>query len=281
MDLTVFGMVFIAAFLHAVWNALVKIQGDRLVVMALISGSSGLVCLAALPIVGFPEPEAWPYIFLALVLHNAYYLFLVVAYRHGDLSHVYPIARGSAPLAVALISVGLLDETLTRNGMVAVSFIGLGLISLALSRDRRGSFNIRPYAYALGTGLFIALYTVVDGIGARAAGNPHAYTFWLFAIDGLPLPLLVLVLKKRETLKVVKENWRIGLPAGIIALVATWIVIWAMTLAPIAYVSALRETSIVFAVIIGVVFLKERLDIRRLIAIGCAMFGAFLLKAGK
>ena len=281
MDLIVFAMVLAAAVMHAVWNAVVKVQGDRLVMMAMISGWGGICSLLVLPFVPLPSIEVWPYIGISIVLKNAYYLLLISAYRHGDLSHVYPIARGTAPLIVTLISVGILGETLTPSGLFAVILIGVGVLSLAATRGQESFVNLKPAVFALATGIFIALYTVVDGLGARISGNPHSFIFWQFFLDGFPLVLFVLALRGRAALKVVRANWAVGLFGGVVSLIAIWLVIWAMTLAPMAYVSALRETSIVFAVLIGAVFLKERLDLRRLTAIFLTMAGSLILKTSR
>jgi drug/metabolite transporter (DMT)-like permease len=208
-----------------------------------------------------------------------YYLFLIASYRLGDFSHVYPIARGVSPLIVTLISVLLLGERLATAGLFAVALISLGLIALA--KVREPILNWRPVAAALATGVFIALYTVTDGLGVRAAADPHSYTFWLFFLDGFPLVLVVVLLKRRETLRVLRTNWMPGLFAGVVSLFAIWLVMWALALAPMAYVSALRETSTMFAVVIGVVFLKEHLDLRRLAAVFCAMAGSLLLKISR
>lgn len=271
-------MVLAAAVLHALWNAVVKIRGDRLVVMAMITGTSGMCCLLVLPFLPLPAPESWPYAGLSLVLHNAYYLCLVASYRHGDLSHVYPIARGIAPLAVTGISVLILGEHLPREGLLAIALISAGLVGLATARGQAPAAKWKPVAAALATGLCVAFYTVTDGLGLRAAGNPHSYTFWLFFLDGFPLVLLVAMLKRGEAVRVVRANWRPGLFAGFISLLAIWMVMWALAVAPIAYVSALRETSVVFAVLIGVVFLKDRLDPRRALAVLCTLAGTIVLR---
>ena len=155
MTSTVFAMVLSAALLHAIWNALVKVHGDRLVVMAMITVSAGIISVFALPFVAFPAPAAWPYIWGSLILHNAYYLFLVMAYRYGDLSHVYPLARGSAPLIVAGLSVALVGESLTRQGFLSVGIISLGVMSLTLTRGASGFREPRAVLFALGTGCFI------------------------------------------------------------------------------------------------------------------------------
>ena len=281
MTATVFAMVLSAALLHAVWNALVKVHGDRLVIMAMITASGGIVSLFALPFVAFPAPAVWPYIWASLVLHNAYYLFLVMAYRYGDLSHVYPLARGSAPLIVAGLAVVFVGESLTRQGFLSVAVIGLGIMSLTLTRGASGFREPRAVLFALGTGCFIAVYTVVDGLGARLAESAHAYTFWLFAIDTIPLAAFVLWLRRGKAVREVRRSWKVGLLAGLTSLVAVWLVNWALTLAPLALVSALRETSIVFAVLFGVVFLKERLDLIRLAATTITLVGTVMIKTSK
>ena len=281
MTSAVFVMVLSAALLHAVWNALLKVQGDRLVVLAMITVSGGVASLFVLPFVAFPVPAAWPYLAFSLVVHNGYYLFLIMAYRYGDLSHVYPIARGSAPLLVAVVSVVFLSEVLTRQAFLAVVVIGLGVMSLALTRGASGFKEPRAVLFALGTGGFIAAYTILDGLGARLAGSPHGYTFWFLAIDTVPLALITLCVRRGEALRQVRRSWKVGLLGGMVMLVATWLVIWALTLAPLALVSALRETSIVFAVLFGVVFLKERLDLIRLAATATTLVGAVMLKTSK
>jgi len=180
--------------------------------MAIVTGSSGLLSLLAIPFVAFPTLESWPYIGLSLVLHNFYHLLLIASYRLGDLSHVYPIARGVSPLIVTLISVVLLGEQLSPAGSFAVALISVGLISLA--KVRGPVLNWKPVAVALATGVLIALYTVTDGLGVRAAVDSHSYTFWLFFLDGFPLVLAVVLLKGRETARVLRTNWLPGLFAS-------------------------------------------------------------------
>lgn len=281
MTLTVFMMVLAAALLHAVWNALVKVNGDRLVVVAVIMSSQTLICLVLLPFAGLPDADAWPYILGSAALHNGYCLFLVMAYRYGDLSHVYPIARGSAPLIVAVVSVVVVGEVLSRQAMLAVMFVTLGVMSLALTRGASGIRDTRAVLFALGTGIFIASYTVVDGMGARINGNAHVYTFWLLALHGIPFAVMTACVRRRRLAAQVRQVWKSGLSAGIASLLAYWIVIWAMTMAPLALVSALRETSVVFAVLFGVVLLKERLDFVRLAAIAMTLVGTVMLRTSR
>ena len=281
MTTGVFAMVLGAAILHAAWNALVKATADRLVMIAIMMASQVGVALLVVPFVAFPTPESWPYIWASTVLNTAYCLFLIAAYRHGDLSHVYPISRGSAPLIVAVISVAIVGETLTRQAGLAVVVIALGIMSLTLTRGAEGFRDPKAMVYALGTGLFIAGYTVVDGVGARLAETAHSYTFWVHLFNGLPIALLALYLRRGQVAASLRRAWKVGVLGGAISLLAYWIVIWAMTQAPMALVSAVRETSMVFAVLIGVFVLKERLDLARLASIGTTLIGTVMLKMSK
>ena len=281
MTAGVFAMVLGAALLHAAWNALVKINADRLVMIAIMMMSQVFVALLVIPFVAFPTPESWPYIWASTVLNTAYCIFLIGAYRYGDLSHVYPISRGSAPLIVAAISILIVGETLSAQASVSIVIIGLGIMSLTLTRGAAGFAEPRAVLYALGTGLFIAGYTVVDGLGARLADSAHSYTFWVHLFNGIPITLLALYLRRGRVFVSVRKSWKVGMLGGLISLVAYWIVIWAMTQAPMAMVSAVRETSMVFAVLIGVFVLKERLDLARLASIGTTLAGTVLLKLSR
>lgn len=258
-----------------------KVHGDRLVVMAVMMVSQAVISVCVLPFVTFPSADAWPFILASVALHNGYYFFLIMAYRYGDLSHVYPIARGSAPLIVAAMSVAFVGEVLSRQATLSVALITLGVMSLALTRGASGLREPKAIMFALGTGVFIASYTVVDGVGARLAGSAHGYTFWLFALDGIPLVVMTVCIRKHEALSQARRIWKSGLSAGVASLLAYWIVIWAMTLAPFALVSALRETSIVFAVLFGTFLLKERLDLVRLVATTTTLVGTVMLKTSK
>ncbi len=279
-------MVLVAAALHAGWNAVLKIQGDRLVVQALMVGCAGLIALPFLPFLPLPAPESWPYLAVTLVVHTGYQLFLVAAYRQGDLSYVYPIARGSAPLLVALVSVVFLGEILAPRELLGVLIIGLAIMSLAFTRraNPAGTAPLgdrRSVLFALGTGLFIAAYTLVDGLGARASGSPHAYILWYFALDLLVLPPLVLALRRRAAFDLTRRYWRQGLAGGAMSLAAYWLVVWAMTLAPLASVAALRETSMIFAIAFGVIVLREPLSLWRLAASFLSLVGVLLVKTAR
>ena len=281
MTTGVFVMVLGAALLHAAWNALVKVNADRLVMIAIMMMSQVGIAVLVVPFVAFPTPQAWPYIWASTVLNTAYCVFLINAYRHGDLSHVYPISRGSAPLIVAVISVAIVGETLSRQAGLSVVIIALGIMSLTLTRGAAGFKEPRAMLYALGTGVFIAGYTIVDGLGARLADSAHSYTFWVHLVNGIPIALIALYLRRGRILMSVRQSWKVGVLGGMISLLAYWIVIWTMTQAPLALVSAVRETSMVFAVLLGVFVLKERLDLARLASIGTTLIGTLMLKLSR
>jgi drug/metabolite transporter (DMT)-like permease len=278
LDTFAFAIVLIAALLHATWNSIVKSQTNQLPVIALLASSATVGSVFVIPFVPVPSPAAWPYIATSVVLIAVYYLFLAQAYRHGDLSHVYPIARGVAPLLVAVFSVTVVGEALTGQGYLAVMVIGLGIMSLALSKGINGIREKRAVFFALGTGCFTAAHTIVDGLGARLAGTPHGYVLWLLLFAGIPVTLIALCVERDETLRVFRQDWKLGLAGGLTMLASYWLVVWAFTLAPIAFVVALRETGIVFAVLIGTFILKEKLNLTRVVATIATLIGIVMIK---
>lgn len=271
-------MVIAAALLHAAWNALVKANADRLVMVAMMGISQTLISFMVVPFIAFPTPESWPYIWASTALHAGYYSFLILAYRYGDLSHVYPIARGSSPLMVVVITVCVIGEILSTQATASIVLIALGIMSLTLTRGGSGFREPKAILFALGTGVFIAGYTVVDGLGARLADSAHSYIFWLNLFDGIPITLIALYLRRNQIVTQVRATWKLGFLSGVVSLLAYWIVLWAMTQAPIALVSAVRETSMIFAVLFGIFFLKEKLNLARVTSIFITLVGVVILK---
>jgi drug/metabolite transporter (DMT)-like permease len=247
---------------------------DRLWSLTVMTIASSIVALPVALLLPLPTATSWPYILLSAALHVGYNLFLVRTYRHGELGQVYPIARGSSPLLVTLGAAIFAGEHLTLLALGGIALVSAGIISLA-----RGSGSARPLsiATALATGAFIACYTVTDGIGARLSLNPQAYAAWLFFLDGFPLVAIVLVMRGRAAFVApMVEVWK-SAAGGVISLLAYGVVIWAVTLGPMGPVSALRETSVVFAALIGRYFLSERLTLRRLGACAVIALGAVAL----
>lgn len=278
MALTVAAAVLLAALLHAGWNALVKINADPLVALALMTTGAALAALCALPFVAPPGAAAVPWLAGTLCIHALYKFCLLRAYAVGDFGHVYPLARGTAPLLVTLVSVGVVGEHLDGATLVAVGLLTGGVISLAF---RGGALPFasdpRPVLYALATASLIAGYSVVDALGARTAASPHGYAVWLFLLDAVPIVTLTLLRRRGRLLQAVRSHWRPGLAGGAMSLAAYWLVLWAMTVSPMAPVSALRETSVLFAALLSVIVLRERFGPVRALATLCVACGIGLL----
>jgi drug/metabolite transporter (DMT)-like permease len=264
---TVFFAVLAAAFMHAGWNALIKIRLDAFLSISLMSVGMGAISLAFLPFFAVPAGWTWVWIGLSAALHIGYKLFLVSAYRTGDLGQVYPLARGTAPLLTALGSAVLVGEIVSVPTGVAIAVLCLGILLMSV---RGSSTTVNPgratVLYALGTSGFIAAYTLVDGVGGRSAPSASSYTVWLFVLDGLAMGLLCLAVRGRPAVEAMLPAWRSGLGTGALSLGAYWIIIWAMTQAPIAAVAALRESSILFALVLSALMLKEKLTPWRITA---------------
>jgi drug/metabolite transporter (DMT)-like permease len=269
-------LVLFAALLHASWNALLKFPGDLLIKLTLINLTASLVTLPALPWVAFPAAAAWPYLLGSVAMHALYYLCLILAYRDGDLSLVYPIARGVAPLLVALGAWWVAGETLSPNALIGVLVISAGILTLGISGWARAPAG--AIGFALCTGCTIVGYTLIDGLGARASGSAAGYIAWLFAIDGFPILIAAIVLRRRTLAQTLRRSWVPGLAGGLCAVTAYGLVIWAMTRAPMTYVSALRETSVVLAALIGTRMLREPVGALRVSAAVAVALGVAALQ---
>lgn len=276
IQLDVAALVLLAAVLHASWNALVKVGKDRLLTMTVIMGV-GLFSVVLLPFVQAPARESWLYLFLSVVIHGGYYFFLIQAYRVGDLSHVYPIARGAAPLLVAGGAAFFADEYLSGLAVSGLLLASTAIASLAFANNNLGQRDLRPFLFGFGTSLFIAAYTVVDGLGVRASGSPLGYIGWLFFLDGFPLILFAAATRQKDIGPYLRAYWKPGLIAGLMAAAGYGLVIWALSLGPMAYISALRETSVIFAAIIGAVLLHESFGPRRIAAAAVVASGIVLM----
>jgi drug/metabolite transporter (DMT)-like permease len=282
VSLEVFLLVLAAALLHAIWNAMLKSgSGDRPGMIKGFCATQVALSLCLAPFVEFPAAAAWPYLLSSTMISNVMWLLLNRAYQTSELSLVYPLARGSGPLVVALLSASLLDETLSRPALLGVGLIALGIISLALTRGTAGLRDVRAVAIALLMGTLIGVYTILDGLGARAAGSAASYIVWVAMIASLQGFAAMHWLHPAPAGAGSASGLRAGILSGLIAYACSWIIVWAYTVAPIALVSALRETSIVFAAIIGVVVLKESLNLARLASIATALVGTTILKVSR
>lgn len=278
MDASVFALVLLAAACHAAWNAVIKREADPFSIAVSIAVASMLVALPLVPFTGFPPPAAWPWLAASVALHVGYWIGLTEAYRTGDMGQVYPIARGSAPLMTAGISALWLAEALSWRGWTGIALLAGGVILLSLRGGRNATVERRAVGFALMTSAIIAGYSVVDGVGARVSQNPHTYTMALFVFDGLAILLFAFWRRGAGILNGVGATWKAALAGGVLSLAAYWIAIWAMTVAPIAIVAALRETSVLFAAAIAVGFLGEPLRPSRLAAAAIIVTGLVLIR---
>jgi drug/metabolite transporter (DMT)-like permease len=273
----VFTTVILGALLHAGWNVIVKSNADRLISLTVLQTFMALMGVAMVLGFGFPGHHVWPWALASGVLHLGYNLFLVRAYRHADLSVVYPLARGAAPLMTLVGSFVLTQDAISLWMAVAIVVLVAGLMLTGLGQRSPGA---DPHAlfYALGTACWIATYTLVDGTGARASGNALGFAGVIFVFDGLFILVAALALRGRSLVGGFAKNWRSGLVGGAASCAAYGIAVWAMTQAPIASVAALRETSIVFVLFLSSQILKEEIGWQRSVGGVMIVGGAALLR---
>ena len=280
MDPIVLALVLAAAVLHASWNALIKSGGDPWVRLALANGV-GTACAAAMvPFVDVPEAAAWPFILGSVAVHQVYFAFVALQYRFGDLSHVYPSSRGAAPLLVAVAAYVFAGETLSPTGMAAVAVICAAILSLTFDRGWRIAPGKGTF-YALGTSLTIAVYTLIDGLGGRSTANVADYVVYMFLLNALPFGLLVMYMRRHALVPTFRLHWKTGAFGGVLSYAAYGLVIWAMSSTPMTYVSALRETSVILAALIGTRMLKEPFGARRIAAACGVAAGVVLLQISR
>lgn len=279
MENLVFLAVLFAALCHAGWNALIKVGLDPLSTTTLISIGSGLVAIVALPFVGLPALACWPWLFASVFIHLFYFAALIEAYRSGDLGQVYPIARGSAPLMTAAATTFIIGETLSPISWIGIVVLVSGVFLLSARGGRAlAKIDRRAVGYALLTALTICTYSVVDGIGARLSENPGAYTMVIFVGSALVLVPYALYRDGRDVIPAMQKFWRRGFIGGGLQVVSYATVLWAMTVAPIAIVATLRETSVLFGAVIAVVVLKEPLRASRIGAALLILCGLLLIR---
>lgn len=279
MENAVFLAVLFAAACHAGWNALIKVGLDPLSATTLISLGSAAVALVALPFAGMPAVAAWPWIVASTVIHLFYFAALVESYRTGDLGHVYPIARGSAPLMTAAASAFFVGERLSLLSWSGIVLLAAGVLLLSARGSRELTHvDKRAVGFALLTALTICAYSVVDGVGARASHNSLSYVLWLFIGIALVLPPYALWRDGRDVIPAMQRYWLRGFAGGGLQVLSYGIAVWAMTIAPIAIVASLRETSVLFGAILAVTVLKEPLRAIRIVAALLILCGLVLLR---
>ena len=271
-------LVLTAAVLHASWNALVKKGGEPEFTIAAYQLVGGLVCLCLVPFVPLPHSDSWPAILASVVIHNIYYFSMAQAYRAGDLSQVYPLFRGLAPVLVAIGAAIFAGEILSPGTMAGLVLVSVGLMSITLFGGKLGKIPPAALRWGLLTSVLIASYTVVDGIGVRQSGNSLSYILWLFVFEVLPIGTWLLLTRRQAWLGYMRNCAGNIIFGGIASSTAYGLVIFAMSLGAMGVVSSLRETSVIFAALIGSLFLGEPFGRQRVIAAALVTLGIIVMR---
>ncbi len=250
-------LVLLAALMHASWNAIVKSSRSKFLDMVMVAVVPGAIALIAIPFLPMPDRACWPWLLASVAIHFLYYMAVAGALRHGDLSHVYPLMRGCSPLLVALASFGGFVDELSTYMWLGVILISTGIVVPALLRTRRIGLPAKGTSIAIANAVIIAAYTIVDGRGTRLSGNAISYGQWLFFLNAIPMTMFALAWRGREVAAYVRGRWAMGILGGALSMASYAIVLWALTRAPVAGVAALRETSVIFAALIGSFMLRE------------------------
>jgi drug/metabolite transporter (DMT)-like permease len=271
-------LVLVGAALHATWNVIIKAGSDTLLDTVLVACGAAIVAALALPFVPLPQQASWPYLAASMAIHLAYFNLVALAYRTGDLSYAYPIMRGSAPPLTAIVAAVTVQEPLSFGAWLGIALISAGILALTGDSWRSGRFQVATCGFGLLNAVVIVAYTLVDGVGVRLSGNPWSYIFWLFVLVPLPLLVLVLLTRPRAFVAQCGARWKPGFLGGLCTTASYGVALWAMTIAPIALVAALRETSVIFGTIFASLFLQERFGAVRYLAASAVTLGAIAIK---
>jgi drug/metabolite transporter (DMT)-like permease len=279
MSVQVMLVVLAAAALHATWNAMIKAGTDQVLNTVLIATGAGLLAGLTLPFRPLPEPACWPFLLASVVIHLAYFSWMALAYRYGDLSYAYPLMRGTAPLLTVAVAAWIVPEPLSWSASVGIVLLSLGILLLAREALRSGMPHRRTTLFALANAVVISTYTIVDGLGVRQAGDTASYVSWLLFLSALALLSFRLTTHPAAVLGgYLRTYWQQGVMGGLCTILAYGLSLWAMTRAPVALVAALRETSVIFAILIGAVLLQERFGRARYVATFMVTAGAAAMR---
>jgi drug/metabolite transporter (DMT)-like permease len=272
------GIVLLGALMHASWNALVKSSDDKLLDITRVTVAAALLGALVLPALPAPAPASWPHLAASALIHCAYFVLVAAAYRSGDLSLAYPVMRGTAPLLTAILAPLVIGETHGATAWVGIAALSFGISLLA--REARGApeHQTRSLLFGLLNALVIVAYTLVDGAGVRRSDAPWSYTAWLFVMNAVPLLFLLRIVRGSRFLDASLRRWGNALLGGALTFGSYGLALWAMTLAPVALVAALRETSVVFGLVLASLLLKERFGATRWGAVLLVASGAAALK---
>ncbi|MCP9319137.1 EamA family transporter [Acetobacter persici] len=275
MSIFLFSVILFAAFLHALWNTLVKSAPDKFLTTTLVTAFAALIAVFLLPFLPSPLVASWPYIIFSSVLQVVYYTLVARVYHTLDIGQAYPIMRGGAPLMVAVLNLFIQKETLPPTAWLGICVISVGILFMTTFRSRSQASGI---ILSLFIAAIIASYTLVDGIGVRLSHAPAAYTLWIFLLTGLPLTGWSVARNPARIWHYAKKSWPYGLTGGASTIISYGLALWAMTYAPIAVVAALRESSILFVTLISVFILREYVSKRRIVGACVIALGGIILR---
>lgn len=274
-------IVLFAALLHASWNVIVKSGNDKYLNAVMVCGGAGVIALSFIPFMPLPTVASWPYLVTSTTLQVCYLFLVAAAYSNGDMSLAYPLMRGTPPLLVALASGPLIGEVLGGTQWLAIGLISCGVLTMALSSRMKvtaGQNTSRTVVIALINALFIAGYTLVDGMGVRVSGNAVSYTLWAFLFNGIPVVAWGIWKYRTQLLCQIRSRGHLALIGGAGSLGSYGLALWAMTMAPVAMVAALRETSILFGMVLSLVLLREHISRKRLAGALLIVGGTVLMR---
>lgn len=274
----IIGLVLLAALLHAGWNAMAKSGGTPQYSIASYRLVNAIWCLPLLFFFPLPLAASWPMLLASTIIHTAYYYTLSNSYRSGDLSQVYPLFRGLAPVLVVLGAALMANEYLSAGAMLGIGLVSAGLISITFAGGALGKIPGPALRWGLATSVFIGAYTVADGMGVRAAGNPFSYILWLFIFEPIPIGLWLLATDRAGWFGYMRAKPGKITAGALAAATAYAMVIYAMSVAPMGMVSSLRETSVIFAALIGTLMFREPFGRQRIIAAILVCLGVVLIK---
>lgn len=278
MDATTFAVVLLAAFLHSGWNLAVKKDRDQFRSLSLMAATSGALCILALPFAPKLDRSAWIYLALSAPLHAGYRIFLAQGYRYGDMSQVYPIARGAIPSFVAVLSAVFLAASLTPYRVAAIGLVTAGIIGLTFVRGVPR--NLRAVGYALVTAGFVACFTLLDAQGAATGGAAITYILWVFALEGVLMLLAAFARGRAQMVAFTRANWRLCLASGFVMSLAHGLIIWALARGEVVLVSALCESSVVISMILSAIILRERLGLQKIACTLLVVAGIAMIATG-
>jgi drug/metabolite transporter (DMT)-like permease len=271
-------LILFAAALHASWNVLLKSESESLTNTVLIIAGSAVIGVIFLPFVPLPLRPCWQYLGASVIIHIVYFSLLLLAYKKGDMSLVYPLMRGLPPVLTAIAASILLSESLSVRGWLGIALVSSGALMLTANFRFSNGFQLTPVALAFLNAIVIVIYTLVDAQGARLSGNAFSYTGWMLFLLALFLFLVIPIIEGRQVFYRMAREWKKSLIGGACTFGSYGIALWAMTLAPVAPVAALRETSILFGTVFSVFILKERINWIRGLSIALIVAGAIAIK---